>query len=96
MRMEVHMTMNFILQFNFETCDSSCRYYQVYVVLKSHEHPDFYEIENSVSSYYINNVCTGDSEYEDYVEHVMKKSGMAWEFIGTIIPESKAIHSIWV
>ena len=88
--------MNTILQFNFETGDMSCKYYQVYIVVKSQEIPDFDTLEDTITSYFESSACDGDLEYEDYVEAIMQSSGLTWEKVGETIPESKAIHSFWI
>lgn len=88
--------MNYILQFNFETGDASCKFYQVYVVVKSKERPDFESLEDSISSYFDSSSRDEDLEYEDNVEEIMRESGLEWEFMRDGVPESKMIHSFWI
>jgi hypothetical protein len=88
--------MNIILQFNFEIGDTSCKYYQVYVVVACSDYPDFETIEDSISSYFESTISDTDLDYEDYVEDIMRESGLTWEFVGEIIPEAKTIYSFWI
>jgi len=88
--------MNYILQFNFETGDASCKYYQVYVVIKSEERPDFETIEDSISSYFESSSRDEDLEYDDNVEEIMNESGLEWNFMRDDVPKSELIHSLWI
>ena len=87
--------MNTILQFMFETGDASCKYYEVYVIVQSEDYIDYATIEDSIVSYF-DSVDTDDTEYEDNVEDIMRESGLSWSFMGSVIPESKAIHTFWI
>jgi len=86
----------FILQFNFETGDNSCKYYQVYVVVESKDTPDYDTLEDSISSYFESSSCDEDSEYEDNVEDIMNQSGMPWSFMKNGVPVSETIFSFWI
>lgn len=88
--------MNFILQFNFETGDASCNFYQVYAIVKSDTFIDHASLEDSIMSYFEGNVVIDDLEYEDMVEDIMRESGLVWEFMKTPIPESERIYSFWI
>ena len=88
--------MNYILQFNFETGDKSCKYYQIYIVVNSPDHLDFEALEDSIVSYFESNASSEDLEYEDNVEDIMRESGLIWRFMHEGVPESKLIHSFWI
>ena len=88
--------MNTILQFNFETGDTSCRYYQVYAVVNHPESFDFVELEDSISSYFESSASDDNLEYKEYVTDILQESGLTWEFVGETIPESKRIYSFWI
>jgi len=88
-----------ILQFNFETGDASCKYYQVYAIVESQNTPLAQEaldtLEDSIMSYF-ENARTDDVEYEDTVEDIMRESSLSWTFAGAIIPKSHRIYSFWI
>lgn len=92
---ERRLFMNTILQFNFETGDASCAYYQVYVIVNSDDFIDYDTLEDSISSYMDSNYDE-DNEYEDIVEDIMNASDLSWIFMGKIIPESRTIYSYWI
>ena len=89
-----------ILQFNFETGDASCKYYQVYIIVESQNTPltqdVLYTLEDSIMSYLDSTAADDDPEYEDTVKDIMRESGLAWSFVATVIPESHKIYSFWV
>ena len=88
-----------ILQFNFETGDVSCRYYQVYAVVESQNTPltqgVFDTLDDSLMSYF-DNARTDDVEYEDIVEDILRESGLTWSFATTAISEIHKIYSFWI
>ena len=87
---------NIILQFNFETDDASCKYYQVYVIVKSEDSVNYGELEDSICSYFESDLSDDDKEYENNVEDIMRESGLTWEFVGSSFPSSDRIYSFWI
>lgn len=83
--------MNTILQFIFETGDTDCPYYQIFVIVMSNGAVDYVAIEDSIERLDCN-----DLEFNDIVEDVMKESGLSWSFVSDTIPESRAIHTFWI
>jgi len=88
--------LNFILQFNFETGDVSCKYYQVYVVVKNQGRPDFEALEDAIVSYFESSAHDEGSAYENNVNDIMCESGLAWNFMREGVPQSELIHSLWI
>lgn len=87
--------MNTLLIFQFETGDSSVRYYEVPIVITSGCNWDkLREVENSIDSF-VRNVH-GDCDYEDMVEAVMNKSGLIYEFIQSDIPQCQMLRTIQI
>lgn len=83
-----------ILQFNFETGDTECQYYQVLAFVQGDD-VDYGMIEDSISSY-TEFAETEDKEFQTIVEDVLDASGLIWSFMSDRIPESKAIHTFWI
>jgi hypothetical protein len=86
---------NIILQFAFETGDTSKKYWQEWVAVTKADDFDYAELEDSISSY-MESYCGEDTDYTGIVETVMNESGLPWRFINGIFPESKAVDTYWI
>jgi len=84
-----------LLQFMFETGDSTCRYYSVLVVVKSETWLDTGTLEDGLESF-MDSLASDDLEHEDQVEFFMNESGLSWSFVGSTIPECSTIYTLWI
>ena len=87
--------MKTILEFAFHTGDSTCRYWQEWVVVTSERIVNYEPIRAALETFMENEVYVNNS-YSDIVESVMKQSGYNWYFILKGIPECQTIHTFWV
>ena len=86
--------MNTLLIIQFETGDSSVRYYEVPIVVKECSWAKCNEIEDSFASFVESE--DDDLEYEDVVEKVMEASGLKYEFSQGDIPACKLVRTIQI
>ena len=70
--------MNTLIIFQFETGDSSVRYYDVPIIAKNCSMDKCKEIEDSIASFV--EKMDEDLDYEDMVETVMNESGVEYGF----------------
>jgi len=83
-----------LLQFLFETGETSCPYWQEWVVVKSENPIDYDELKDSITSYMESN-CGEESDFKDYVADIMDASGLSWScFSGGVVINQ--IHTFWV
>ena len=76
------MKPNLLVQFVFETGDTSCRFYEVLVVvpISSNYQP---VIEGRIRKAFDearNSKPYEDLDYENFVEYVMNETGLSWSF----------------
>lgn len=86
--------MNGLLIVQFETGDSSVRYYEVPVVVQNCTWGQVKEIEDSFSSFI--ETMDEDLDYEDIVDAVMSHSGFDYTFIQSDIPSCKYVRTIQI
>lgn len=84
-----------ILEFAFETGDTTCRYWQEWVIVESDDRVKYEELEDSIASY-MDSQISDDKEYAEMVEDIMNESGYKWEFVGKRIPESDTLYTFWI
>lgn len=87
--------MNTLLIVQFETGDSSVKYYEVPVIIKGECSWDtLHEIEDSFAAFI--EAMDDDLDYEDMVQAVMDVSGLEYEFCLGGIPACKYFRTIQV
>lgn len=88
--------MRTLLIFMFETGDSTCKHWNVPVIISSNfSSDDFHEIEDSTLSFIESgNAYSEDMEYEDIVESVMSAANYQWKFVNGKAPECDCIYTL--
>lgn len=86
--------MSGLLIFQFETGDSSVKYYEVLIIVRSCTWGRVKEIEDSISSFM--ETMDEDLDYEDIVDTVMYHSGFGYSFVQGNIPSCQYVRTIQV
>ncbi len=85
--------MKILVQFLFETGDTSCRFWQELAVIHGTD-KSIKEIEDSLSSYFESD-ASEDTSYEESVADVLNASGLSWEPAEGGIPACDCMRTIW-
>lgn len=87
--------MKILIVFNFETGDSTCRYWQELAVADC-EFGDVDIIEDAMSRYIDNPDFDDDVQYDEVVRNVMNTSGFDWLYVSGKIPECDCMRTIYI
>lgn len=95
----MYVSTKLLLILNFETGDSSARYYDIATIVETESKGSIYsicaDITDSLSSY-LDSVDTEDLSYEDIVSDVLNNSDYEWSFPQNGIPAVGAYRILYI